>query len=345
MKRALVALLALVACASSDRKVETPAPVEEALAVSGWGPDLAEWTSVRVSIRAAPLSAERPDLTRVGGLTFRGGLELASDDPLFGGLSGLYVDDEDRLLAVSDQGQWFAARLILDDRGALVGLADPRMAAMRGEDGKPLDDRRQADAEDVTRLPDGRFAVSFEQIHMVRLYDLAKRGPLAPAEKSLAFAGTDKLDGNDSLEAMSAFGDALLVGAEGFRDRPAPFWIAPLAADALPAPAGVTRTQDGFGLVALDRLPDGDFVAMERFFAPVIGVRIFIRRVNAAGLRASPARWEGEPVAELAPPVTLDNFEGLAVAPRKDAIRIYIVADDNFSDSQKTLIYAFDMAR
>lgn len=341
MKRALAALLALVACASSDRVERAPAG-DDAVAVSGWGPRLEDWESVRVSTRTVLLSTQRPDLAQVGALTFRGGIELASDDPRFGGLSGLYVDD-DRLLAVSDQGHWFAARLVLDDAGVLTGLADPRIAAMRGDDGKPLDDRRQADAEDVTRLPDGRFAVSFEQIHAVRLYDLAKLGPLAAAEKSLGFTGTDKLDGNDSFEAIAAFDDNLLVAAEGFRDRPAPFWIAPLASDVLPAPVGKTRTQDGFGLVALDRLPDGDYLAMERFFAPLIGPRIFLRRVSRAGLSSDPARWEGPPVAELAPPVALDNFEGLAVVPRGGSVRVYIVSDDNFSDIQRTLIYAFDL--
>ena len=131
-------------------------------------------------------------------MRYRGGVEIASDDPRFGGLSGIYVGADGRLLAVSDQGDWFAARLLLDAAGTLTGVVDGRIASMRGEDGRPLPDKEHADAEDVTRIPDGRFAVSFERTHTVRLYDLEKRGPSAPAEKELALAGVDALDANDS---------------------------------------------------------------------------------------------------------------------------------------------------
>ena len=346
MKRALVALLALTACVHADRGAMPPlaAPTIGAQAVSGFGPDAGDWQAIRLSVRAVPLAPSAPEMATVGRLRYRGGLEIASDEARFGGLSGIYVGEDGRLLAVSDQGDWFAARLVLDDAGGLVGLADGRIAAMRGEDGAPLPDKDHADAEDVTRLADGRFAVSFERTHTVRLYDLAKKGPSAAAEKELALAGTDALDANDSIEAMSAFGDRLLIGAEGLRSRGAPFWIAPVASDVLPAPVGRTRTNDGYGLVALDRLPDGDFVAMERFWAPLIGPRIFIRRVLQAGLEATPARWEGETIADLNPPVGLDNFEGLAITHAGDGpVRIYIISDDNFSREQKTLLYAFDL--
>jgi hypothetical protein len=83
---------------------------------------------------------------------------------------------------------------------------------------------------------------------------------------------------------------------------------------------------------------------MERYFTPLVGPRIVIKRVSAAPLAETPAQWRDAPVAELNPPVTLDNFEGLTVAPRDrgEAVRLYIVSDDNFSSSQKTLLYAFD---
>ncbi len=346
MKRAFVALLALAACVHADRAAAPPltTPAISAQAGSGFGPDAADWLAIRLSVRAVPLAPSAPDMGTVGQLRYRGGIEIASDEARFGGLSDIYVAEDGRVLAVSDQGDWFAARLVLDDADTLVGLADGRIAAMRGENGRPLPDKEHADAEDITRLPDGRFAVSFERTHTVRLYDLEKNGPMAPAEKELGLAGTDDLDANDSLEAMAAFGDNLLIGAEGFRKNGAPFWIAPLASDVLPTPVGRTQTQDGYGLVALDRLPDGDFVAMERFFAPLIGPRIFIRRVEQAGLTASPARWEGETIADLNPPVGLDNFEGLAITHASDGpVRIYIVSDNNFSGSQRTLLYAFDL--
>ncbi|MDX2233020.1 MAG: esterase-like activity of phytase family protein [Hyphomonadaceae bacterium] len=345
MRSAFIAVLLLAACANGD----APRPPAETTAadarpVAGFGPAPQDWQAVRLAVRATPLAPDAPDLAAVGALTFRGGLALSSDDARFGGLSGLYVAEDGNLLAVTDQGDWFAARIVLDAQGALKGLVDGRMSALRGPDGAPLTDKALADAEGLARLPDGRFAVTFERIHAVRLYDLDGLGPTAAPVGAVALDGTDALTANDSLEAVAAFDDRLLIGAEGV-DRPrAPFWLAPLADPAPAAPAGRTETSARYGLVALDRLPDGDFLAMERFFAPLIGPRIAIVRVSAARLLETPAQWTRETVAELNPPVALDNFEGLAVTRGPaGGVRIYIVSDDNFSRTQRTLLYAFDL--
>ncbi len=337
----------MAACthASVARLAPTPTSAPDARPVAGFGPDERAWETIRLSVRAVPLAPDAPEMKGVGALTFRGGVEVASDDRRFGGLSDLFVDADGKLLAVSDQGDWFAGQLVLDADGALVGLANGRMSAMRGVDGRALTDKSEADAEDIARMADGRFAVSFERIHRVRIYDVDAKGPAAAADQELLLDGVDALTANDSLEAMAPFGDDLLIGAEGMdRGRP-PFWITPPVPAQLPAPAGRAEVTRGYGLVSLDRLPDGDFLAMERFFAPLIGPRIVIRRVAQAGLRAAPAAWEVQTIAELNPPVGLDNFEGIAiVGAAGGAVRIYLVSDDNFSRTQRTLLYAFDLA-
>ena len=45
---------------------------------------------------------------------------------------------------------------------------------------------------------------------------------------------------------------------------------------------------------------------------------------------------------ELRGPVTVDNFEGLAAVPRNrpTPFRFYLISDDNFSSSQRTLLLA-----
>jgi hypothetical protein len=49
-------------------------------------------------------------------------------------------------------------------------------------------------------------------------------------------------------------------------------------------------------------------------------------------------------VLQLAPHHGTDNFEGIALAPRGDGgLRLWLVADDNFSRRQRTLLYAFDL--
>lgn len=334
----------VTACAAQHLTLWTaPEPVRVAGAsFSGWGPNADDWDPVRVAARAVPLAPDEPKLSGVGTLVYRGGLELQSDDNRFGGLSGLHVEPDGRLVAVTDQGHWFVARMTLTDSGDLAGLVDARMAPLRDSRGETLRRKEDADAEDVLRLADGRFAVSFERTHSIRLYDLDKKGPAGAAEGELALAGTDALRPNESLESLALLDDRLLTAGEGFTGRNAPFWMVPFASETPPSPAGLISTKDFYGLVALARLPDGDYLAMERFFAPVLGVRVHLRRVTRASIDAG--RWEGEAVAELAPPVGVDNFEGLAVAPGADgAVRLYIVSDDNFNDSQRTLLYAFDL--
>jgi hypothetical protein len=46
--------------------------------------------------------------------------------------------------------------------------------------------------------------------------------------------------------------------------------------------------------------------------------------------------------SDLAPPLTQDNFEGLAAVPRPEGTRFYLLADDNALATQRTLLLAFD---
>ena len=50
----------------------------------------------------------------------------------------------------------------------------------------------------------------------------------------------------------------------------------------------------------------------------------------------------GVELARLAPPYTVDNFEGLAVFPdKRGGTIIYILSDDNFNPLQRTLLLQF----
>jgi hypothetical protein len=54
----------------------------------------------------------------------------------------------------------------------------------------------------------------------------------------------------------------------------------------------------------------------------------------------------GEQIAELRPPLTLDNFEGVAVHLAPDGTtRITLVSDDNFHPLQRTLIVQFELVK
>jgi hypothetical protein len=300
-----------------------------------------QWRAVPLTISAVAFADER-----VGALRFRGGLHLegaARDD--FGGWSGIEALDDGRLLAITDGGEWFEAHLVLDAEGTLVGLSDTRGALMRDETGEPFPSKAAGDAEDLTQLPDGRFAVSFEQTQTIRIYDLNRDGPFGAAQAGPALAETQRLPPNAGLEALAATDDGgLLVGAEG-GGGPTPLWVAPLGASE-PAPVRMRyRPAAGYSLTGLDRLPDGSFVALERFYAPIIGPRVRITRFAAAALHSGAAIVpDVEVLAAWAGPAPIDNFEGISAVRMPDGItRIYIASDDNFSDRQRTLLLAFDV--
>ena len=79
-----------------------------------------------------------PSRTRFGELEFRGGLVLTSNNPAFGGLSGIHVEaDGSHFIAITDRGAWLRGRIVYRD-GRPAGIADAEMAPMLGADGKPL---------------------------------------------------------------------------------------------------------------------------------------------------------------------------------------------------------------
>lgn len=317
-------LLLLAACARSVAE----APIVE------------QWRSVALEVRPVSFGAES-----VGRLRFRGGLELSTrDHNVFGGLSGLEVLEDGRLIALSDAGEWFEGRLVLDDAGQLVGVADVRAALMRDENGAPFTSKEAGDSEDLAQLPDGRFAVSFEQSQTIRIYDLNRDGPFGAARMGPALQGVERLPANVGLEALTATASGeLLVGAEGGDAATTPLWLAPLEARAPVPIAARYQPARGYSLTGLDRLPNGDFVALERFYAPIVGPRARITRF-AAGAAASGGEIAVEELARLGPPQPVDNFEGIsAVRARDGGVRLYIVSDDNFSDRQRTLLLAFDV--
>src|SRR5690242_17389013 len=121
------------------------------------------WAALLLAIAAAPAAAEEEalslralpvesftmfsQLVTFGGLEWRGGLELSSDDVRFGGLSSLELtQDGMKLLSVSDEGFWFKADVLYTD-GHLSGLDNALMAPILGPDGKPNKGKVRNDAE------------------------------------------------------------------------------------------------------------------------------------------------------------------------------------------------------
>jgi hypothetical protein len=292
--------------------------------------DVAPRSGRRISIVtvAVPLNPQNPSETAVGDFDYAGGIVLASrETDQLHGLSDLEVSPSNRLAAVSDLGSLLEATLTLDGSGRLAGLADATVTPMAGEDGQPLIDKANADAEGLAILPSGDRLVSFERHDRIWLYPRAG-GPPKPAPMPDA---TFPLNGG--MEALAADAergaDAYVVGAEISGET----WTCKLAFRRCTKGSAVVKPAE-FGLVAIRQLPGMRSAYLLRAFDEQRGSRISLRVVRGTDVISR---------MDLARPITVDNFEGLAVVRQDDGrFRFYLCSDDNASASQRTILMAFD---
>ena len=306
----------VIAVSSIDavRQANSPAPI-----ASG---------SISIDTVSVPLNPQDLSERAIGDFSYAGGLVLTSGqtDQLHG-LSDLEVTNGDRLVAVGDLGVFLDARLVLDSAGRLVGLADARLTPLTGEDGKPLADKADADAEGLAILRNGDRLVSFERRARIWLYPSAG-GPPRPApmpETSFPLNG-----GMEALAAdPEAGGDAYVVGAEVSGDT----WTCRLLQTACVRGPSVDKPEE-FGLVGIKRLPGDQTAYLLRAFDQARGIRSSLQIFRSGSLVAR---------IDLAPPMTVDNFEGLAAVPANDGrVRFYLISDDNADARQRTILLAFD---
>jgi len=296
---------------------------------------------VAVTATAIPLDNSDAAVETVDALVYRGGLHLESRDPRFGGFSALGVSaDGRRMISISDAAVSFSADLAYDEKGNLSGLANTDLGTLADLDGAPLAGKRWADAEAMSPGVEGEIIVAFERDHRLWRYDPGATVPrvLRPPDE------LSGMPGNDGIEALALLHDGrLLAISEGSPDeRASVAWVSNAAGwDVL------TYIADkGFRPTGAATLPDGDVVVLERFFTPRAGVRIKIKRIRAADIAAG-AEITGTLLASFAPPMNIDNFEGIeAVESRDRSTHLYVISDDNFNrGEQRTLMMMFELPR
>ena len=82
---------------------------------------------------------------------------------------------------------------------------------------------------------------------------------------------------------------------------------------------------------------------VERRFTTLGGLSLRLGIIPAASVRPG-ARLESREIARLLPPLTIDNFEGIAAwrGPKGETL-IALLSDDNFSPLQRTLLLLFEL--
>lgn len=319
-------------------------PVLAVLAVAGGCVAAAGGGGSQAGAIPVALDKQRPEVDEIGALRFRGAIELPDGGGL-GGLSGLWVSgDGGRFLAVSDDGRTLAGQLSYDAEGRLAGAGGFVARDL------PLDDRkgrrgRWNDSEEVARLADGGWLVSFERNHRILRYRSGAERPDGEPERLPTPLGLEGAPSNGGVEAIAALADGRLFAIEegdddGAVERRA--WIGKAGLKARGDWQALTyRVAPRFRPTGAAPLPDGGALVLERRVSLLGGWASRIVHVAADALRPG-AVIDGVELARLEPPLLVDNFEGIAVRPGPGGdTMVYIVSDDNRSALQRTYLMMF----
>lgn len=291
---------------------------------------------IEVTAVGKQLNNENPGQESVGRLRWLGTLELSSDDPRFGGYSGLLLGPDGRdLLAVSDTGHWLKGRLDHDAEGRLAGVRDVERLPMLDTAGQPLLGKTEGgDAEGLARDAAGRILVSFERDHRVLAYEsLESAGVEIPGDFGLAAGSNEGLEG---LAAIPPDGHILAL-VEGTTEAPGRGFLRQggrwrelgYRRTRAPLPVGATASEDGTVFL------------VERSWSLIAGLEIHIVRLPAASV-APGAELKPEELAVLKPPLLIDNFEGIAARTAENGeTLLYLLSDDNLNPPQRTLLTLF----
>jgi hypothetical protein len=284
------------------------------------------------------LDPKSPGRKQFGALMFMAAYQLESSDPRFGGLSGLTFGADGKLYAVSDRGYWLSARLVSRPDGALSDLADWRIAPILNPAGTAVSGAL-ADAEALTRAPDGSLLVAFEGRHRIwrfapppATFDSTPVPIPLPAEMARA-------PSNGGLEGLAILPSGeLLALTEEFANGDGSFkgWLIDNGrfAEIAYVPA------KGFRVTDCAALANGDLLVLERRYVPFGIWSARLALVKGKNIEAG-GRLTGQELVRLEQPLVTENYEGLAVQETPLGTMIYLVSDDNYSVFQQTLLLQF----
>ncbi len=293
---------------------------------------LAGRVPVKVTARALPLLVTEPDTYRAGALRYRAGWALTADNDHFGGFSGLVVTETGKLTAISDRGDWLEADFVPDAREPI------RNATMRPFTEAAQGKRKSAfDSESIIAEGDG-FLVSFEADH--RLLSVAADGTVQLSALS-AMTDFDGLADNRGIEAITFVNGQLLVLPEAGVDTVGRL-RGQLVTEAGTKPV-YFRPPTNYSPTDAATMKNGDVLVLLRRYSLFDGVSAKLVRVRGTAIKPG-ATIEGEELVHLDPPYTVDNMEGLDVVERAgEPPTIFLISDDNFRDSQRTLLLVFTL--
>ncbi len=301
--------------------------------------------NIEASVRGLPIAiSER----KLGPFTVEGIWALKSDNDRFGGYSALTILGDGRLLAGSDAG--FLLTLPQPEVGKSLSVtADNLRQFVIG----PMQDKRDADLEALTRDPaTGTIWGAYERHNALEKYDDALRQTARMRPEAMQDWSV-----NSGPEAMTRLSDGrFVIIAESNRAWGFGLFGEAREHDALLYPTDpfdggepvrfTFRSPEHYRPVDMTMLDEHRALIVLRRFELAYPPRFFgaLMIADTREIKAG-AVWEGDLLAVIKSPLPNENFEGVAVEALADGTRIiWLISDDNFNRTQRTLLYKLRLA-
>ncbi len=272
---------------------------------------------------------------QLGSFDFAGAWRITGRHWRFGGFSALVPLGDGELLAIGDRGY----RLRFSPPGAAQHRPAFGVTVPRRFGGKSMIDAESAAFDPLSR----RLWIGWEDDKSITRHGLAFRGFARSYPAALRHWGE-----NLGPEAMVRLDDGrFVVLREGFsgllerRNHQALLFTGDPTAATPPPQVFTFAGPEGYSPTDMAQLPDGRVLVLMRRLLWPLPAR-FTGRIAIADPRAiRPGRaWHASEVARLEAPLPVDNFEGIAVEPRRDGkVTVWLISDDNRALSQRTMLW------
>ena len=319
---ACIALIFLLVPVASLQKQVRPRPQER---------------SQIIRFEPVPLDVADPDHVRLGGLTYLAGWRLTSSSTQFGGISALLARGHGSFLGLSDGGVLFG--FSLPQPGKLASRSSIRLLPDLAERDSQKGER---DTESLVYDVDtGRYWTGLEVRNAIARY----ASSFARLEKLAEPAAMQDWPGNGGAEAMVKLSDGrfLVFSEEGYgpdNSTAALMFSGDPTDPAVRVQAFGYRPPQGYRVTDAALLPDGRVILTNRRFTILEGFSAAITVADPGDIRPGKP-WQGEEIARLKSPLTVDNMEGVSVTQEDGDTIVWLVSDDNFLWFQKTLLLKF----
>lgn len=287
-----------------------------------------------IKLRRLALDPDNPARRQVGSLTFIAAWELRSPNENFGGISGLVASASGRFVGIGDAGTLISFGLTNEAQkhksliAPLPNLAGPDISY------------RDRDSEGIAVDPDtGQYWVSFEANHAIRRYSASfktQTGIVRPVE----MRGWTRNKGAESIIRLKD-GRFIVIG-ESVDNSTHPALL--FSGDPVEPGSSVMpfrfRPPSGYRVTDGVQLPDGRIAFVNRAVGFPQGFSAKISLMNSISINRG-ATVSATVIASLAPPLLVDNLEGIAVTQEAGDTFLWLISDNNFSIFQRTILMKF----